>query len=48
MSEELHIIAPAVLIDRLRKLADKRGVTVEDLLLIIITEFLEKEESEQP
>jgi len=47
MSEELHIIAPAPILRKLEELAKKRDVTVEDLLLIIITEFIEREEADQ-
>ena len=43
MSEKLEMIVSQALLEKLKEMADRRGVTVEDLLLVCISEFIERE-----
>ena len=46
MSEKLEVIVSQPLLKKLQEMADKRGVTVDDLLLTAIMEFIEREGGE--
>jgi len=43
MSEKLEMVVSQALLKKLQEMADKRGVTVEDLILVCLTEFIQKE-----
>lgn len=47
MSEKLEMVVSQALLKKLQEMADRRGVTVEDLLLVCISEFIQKEEGGQ-
>jgi len=46
MSEKLELIVSQALLKKLQEMAERRGVTVEDLLLVCISEFIESEGGE--
>jgi len=43
MSEKLELIVSQPLLKALQQIADKRGVSIEDVILLALAEFVQKE-----
>jgi len=43
MSEELKLTVSQPLLQALQKIADKRGVSIDDVILLALAEFVQKE-----
>jgi len=43
MSETLELIVSQALLKKLQEIADKRGVSINDVILLALVEFVERE-----
>jgi len=46
MSEPLELIISPAVLKKLQEIAEKRGISLEDLLLLCISEFIQREGGE--
>jgi len=46
MSEKLEMIISQALLKKLQEMAERRGVTVEDMILVCLSEFIKNEGGE--